>query len=759
MKLQNANKSATVTGVGELAATTNYFIGNDPAKWRTNVPTYAKVKYENIYNGIDLVYYGNQRQLEYDFIVAPAANPHCIAFNLIGANKIRRDAHGDLAFKMGDEEIRWHRPIVYQEKDGVRQNIAARYTITDKTRVGFELAKYDTTKPLFIDPLVYSTYLGGSGDDVGSAIAVDSANNAYVTGFTRSADFPVTSGALQTNVDCSVNGCDNAFVSKINPAGTALVYSTYLGGDSGAQGSSIAVDSKGNVYVTGLAGANFPLVNPLQPTYGGNYDAFVSKINPSGSALVYSTYLGGSGQDLGSGIAVDSAGNAYVTGNTGSSNFPTTPSAFQTVCNGGGSSCGNPSRDAFVAKINPKGSAFVYSTYLGGSGDESGDSIAVDNAGNAYITGFTGSTNFPTKNPLQPSNHGTYLGCPCNAFVTKLNSSGSALVYSTYLGGSNNDGGIGIAVDSAGDAYVAGFAESSDFPTMNPWQPTLSGGLNAFVSKIDPSGSAFVYSTYLGGNDNDLAQGIATDSKGNAYVIGRALSTNFPTMNPVQPVNAGAPDAFVTAFNPTGSALLYSTYLGGTNAEIGFGIAVDSSGSAYVTGETISINFPAISPLQPANGGSSDTFVSKITADVALTPQVVSFGNQLVGTTSIPQISKLTNTGSATLSITSMGVTGANSGDFAQTNNCGTYLPVGDSCNITVTFTPTALAAQDSHRNNPRQRRGRSSHDRPQRRWHERYEHHTHFLPESIGIASVRQPHGCHNSRAKWDTDWNRHFL
>ena len=347
-----------------------------------------------------------------------------------------------------------------------------------------------------------------------------------------------------------------------------------------------------------------------------------------------------------------------------------------------------------MAKINPKGSAFVYSTYLGGSGDESGDSIAVDNAGNAYITGFTGSTNFPTKNPLQPSNHGTYLGCPCNAFVTKLNSSGSALVYSTYLGGSNNDGGIGIAVDSAGDAYVAGFAESSDFPMMNPWQPTLSGGLNAFVSKIDPSGSAFVYSTYLGGNDNDLAQGIATDSKGNAYVIGRALSTNFPTMNPVQPVNAGAPDAFVTAFNPTGSALLYSTYLGGTNAEIGFGIAVDSSGSAYVTGETISIDFPAISPLQPANGGSSDTFVSKITADVALTPQVVSFGNQLVGTTSIPQISKLTNTGSATLSITSMGVTGANSGDFAQTNNCGTYLPVGDSCNITVTFTPTALAAR-----------------------------------------------------------------
>ncbi|HLX84772.1 MAG TPA: SBBP repeat-containing protein [Terriglobales bacterium] len=693
MKLRNAN-AAKLTGIDEQAATTNYFLGNDPAKWRTNVPTYAKVKYENIYNGIDLVYYGNQRQLEYDFIVAPAANPRSIAFNITGANTIRQDAHGDLVFKMGDEEIRWHKPIVYQEKNGIREEIAAHYTITDKTRVGFELAKYDATKPLYIDPLIYSTYLGGSGGDVGLAIAVDSAGNAYVTGFTRSTDFPVTSGALQTNADCSVNGCANAFVSKINPSGTALVYSTYLGGGVGAQGTSIAVDSTGNVYVTGLAGANFPLVNPLQPTYGGNFDAFVSKINPSGSALVYSTYLGGSGQDLGFGIAVDSAGNAYVTGNTGSPNFPTTPNAFQTVCNGGGSPCGNPNRDAFVAKINPKGSALVYSTYLGGSGDESGDGIAVDNAGNAYITGFTGSTNFPTKSPLQPGNHGTYVGCPCNAFVTKLNFSGSALVYSTYLGGSNNDSGLGIAVDSAGDAYVAGFAGSGDFPTMNAWQPTLGSGLNAFVSKIDPSGSAFVYSTYLGGNDHDFAQGIATDSKGNAYVIGIALSTNFPTMNPVQPVNAGAGDAFVTAFNSTGSALLYSTYLGGTNADIGYGIAVDSSGSAYATGTTNSSNFPGISPLQPANGGSANAFVAKITADVTLTPQIVSFGSQLVGTTSVPQISKLTNTGRVTLSITSIGVTGANSGDFAQTNNCGTSLPVGDSCNITVTFAPTALATR-----------------------------------------------------------------
>jgi hypothetical protein len=321
MKLRNANPAAKVTGSDELAGTSNYFIGNDPTKWRTNVPTYAKVKYEGIYSGIDLVYYGNQRQLEYDFIVAPGADPHRIAFDVSGAKRIRQDAHGDLVLNVGEGEIRWHKPVVYQEKDGTRQEIAARYSITDTNRVGFELAKYDAGRPLYIDPVIYSTYLGGSGNDGGNGIAVDSAGNAYVTGGAGSPDFPVTAGALQT----VCNGCPSygdVFVTKMNPSGSALVYSTFLGGSGIDQGSGIAVDGEGNAYVTGLTySTDFPTMNPLQAVNHGTVNAFVFKLNPAGSALVYSTYLGGSGSDQASGIAVDSAGNAFVTGGTSSADF------------------------------------------------------------------------------------------------------------------------------------------------------------------------------------------------------------------------------------------------------------------------------------------------------------------------------------------------------------------------------------------------------------------------------------------------------
>src|SRR6267378_1289589 len=404
MKLRNANHAARITGVDELAGTSNYFIGNDRAKWRTSVPTYAKVRYEGIYSGIDLVYYGNQRQLEYDFIVAPGADPRRIAFDVRGAKRIRRDAQGDLVLTMktGEDEIRWHKPVVYQEKGGARQLVAAHYAVTDKNRVGFELAKYDVSRPLYIDPLIYSTYLGGTAFDQAKAIALDSESNAYITGYTQSIYFPTTPDAIQTvcgggKMLCSTYG--DAFVAKINSTGSALVYSTYLGGSRADSGQSIAVDSAGNAYVAGLTDStDFPTMNPLQPANGGGFDAFVAKINPTG-ALIYSTYLGGSAQDQGSGIAVDSAGNAYVTGQAESNNFPITQGAFETVCNGG-SHC-DPEGDAFVSKINPSGSALVYSTYLGGGGVDFAFGIALDSADNAYITGETGSSDFPTKNPLQ----------------------------------------------------------------------------------------------------------------------------------------------------------------------------------------------------------------------------------------------------------------------------------------------------------------------------------------------------------------------
>jgi hypothetical protein len=687
MKLRNANGTAKVTGMDELAGTSNYFIGNDSAKWQTNVPTYAKVKYEGIYSGIDLVYYGNQRQLEYDFIVAPGADPHRIAFDVSGAQRIRQNAQGDLLFKMkmGDDEIRWHKPVVYQEKNGARQEIAARYSITATNRVGFELAKYDASKPLYIDPLIYSTYMGGTGGTFGQSIAVDSAGNAYITGFTG-ANFP-TMNPLQP----TYGGAPfDAFVAKINSEGSALVYATYLGGSNDDAGFGIAVDSSGNAYITGQTfSADFPTTpGAFQAACGGGNcsgDAFVTKINPSGSALVYSTYLGGSNPDGANAIAVDSSGSAYVTGSTLSTDFPI-KDALQGV--GGGDK-------AFVSKFNTAGTALVYSTYLGGSDVDYGDGITVDGAGNAYVTGETYSHDFPTTPGAFQTvcNGGSNCNLVGDAYLSKFDTKGSAFVYSTFLGGSSQDYGTAVAVDSAGDAYVTGVTASPDFPTKNPVQPDSGGGYDAFVTEFNPAGSALIYSTYLGGNGTDYGYGIAVDSLGNAYVVGETQSTNFPTINSVQPASGGNFDAFVTKLSPSGLALLYSTYLGGSFIDYGYGIAVDGTDSAYVTGYTYSVNFPTINPLEPQDVGSAAAFVAKITADLALTPQSVNFGNQFMSTSAV-LVSKLTNTGSATLTISSITVTGANGGDFVESNNCGNSVPVGGSCNITVTFTPSALGTR-----------------------------------------------------------------
>src|SRR4029077_16244938 len=377
----------------------------------------------------------------------------------------------------------------------------------------------------------------------GNSIAVDSAGNAYVTGSTDSFNFP-TANSLQA----TYGGQVDAFVAKINASGSALVYSTYLGGGGVDYGYGIAVDSAGSAYVTGYTESiNFPTMNPLQGGNGGLGDAFVSKLNPTGSALVYSTYLGGSGSDGGFGIAVDNSGSAYVAGSTASADFPTMNS-LQPANAGGG--------DGFASKLNPAGSALVYSAYLGGSGRDYGSSIAADSAGSAYVTGLTGSANFPTKNPLQATNAGGDPGCACNSFVSKINSIG-ALVYSTYLGGSGTDYGSGIAVDSAGNAYVTGSTDSINFPTQSPLQASNGGGYDAFVFKLNPSGSALVYSTYLGGHKDDYGNGIAADSTGNAHVTGMTFSIDFPKKNPLQKNNAGKGDAFVSMLDPSGMALVY----------------------------------------------------------------------------------------------------------------------------------------------------------------------------------------------------------
>jgi beta-propeller repeat-containing protein/centrosomal CEP192-like protein len=404
-------------------------------------------------------------------------------------------------------------------------------------------------------------------------------------------------------------------------------------------------------------------------------------VSPGGSTLVYSTYLGGTGDDFGRGIAVDSFGNAYVAGFTSSVDFPT-KNAFQSANAG--------FLDAFVTKLSPSGSTLVYSTYLGGTGEEQCTGIAVDSAGHAYIAGATESTDFPTKNAIQP----THAGGLRDAFVTKIAGAGNALIYSTYLGGSVTDYGSAIAVDSAGDAYVVGSTNSFDFPTANAIQPTFAGGgvTDGFVSKFNPAGSALVYSTYLGGTGDDSVNGVAVDSVGDAYVTGGSTSSHFPTVNAIQPTNHGGRDAFVTEINPLGSAFVYSTYLGGPTNDSGTSIALDSARSTYVIGTTKS-QFPR-TPLafQQTLATLNHGFVAKIAqkTSVSVSAANLYFDWGVIGTTKPAKMVTVTNTGSSTLTIKKIYIGGLDPGDFAETNTCGSALAAGTNCRVTITFTPSA---------------------------------------------------------------------
>lgn len=568
MKLIGANPAPQIAGMDQLPGKSNYFIGNDPKKWHTNIPHYARVRCKDVYPGVDLVYYGKERQLEYDFVVAPGADPRLIKLAFEGAQHMHIDEGGDLVLQITGGEIRMRKPVVYQELAGLKQPVPGRYVLNvlnlkSKTQnqkshlVGFQIASYDASRPLVIDPvLAYSTYLGGSGGDVSNSIAVDSEGNVYVTGQTDSPDFPLAN-AFQP----SISGNNNAFVAKLDSTGTMLLYSTYLGGSRSDRGNSIAVDPTGNAYVTGrVSSDDFPTTPDalLTSFRGGMFDAFVAKLNAEGNALIYSTYLGGFANDDGFGIAVDQEGNAYVTGGTRSDDFPITENAFQPVIGG--------ALDTFVAKLDSAGTGLIYSTYLGGSFVDRGNSIAVDQLGNAYVTGWTESPDFPTANAFQPDKGGGR-----DAFVMKLNGEGSAVVYSTFLGGDSSDIGIGIAVDSAGNAYVTGETRSSDFPTVNALQESLGGGRDTFIAMTsDTTGgpttlivspatavpidtvttttptathSIGLYPLYaqdtdsfqfIGGGDDDVGGTIAVDTNSSVYVSEQIRPDDFQTANAPQ---------------------------------------------------------------------------------------------------------------------------------------------------------------------------------------------------------------------------------
>ncbi len=593
-----ANPNPEIIGEGLMEYKCNYFIGNDPAEWHTDVPNYRAVCLKEVYSGIDLRYYGNGKKLEYDFIVSPGADPAKIAIRYEGALSLSVNSTGELVVETEWGEVIEQRPVVYQMQNGVRKSIEGEYLLAGDNSFGFSLGNdYDPALPLVIDPvLTYSTYLGGSGYEESYDIAVDGSGNAYITGVTASSDFP-TEGEYQT-----YQGGGDVFVTKLNSPGNALVYSTYLGGSSGDEGRGIVVDDFGNAYIAGYTmSSDFPTEGAYQADYGGGHnDAFVTKLNSFGNDLVYSTYLGGSESDVPRGISVDGSGSAYITGYTQSDDFPT-ENPFQ-VDPGGGIN------DAFVTKLNSFGNALVYSTYLGGSDFDFGWGISVDGFGSAYITGGTYSTDFPIEGEYQ-----TYHGGGCDVFVTKLNGAGNDLVYSTYLGGSEGDVPRGISVDGSGSAYITGYTQSDDFPTENPFQVDHGGGYeDAFMTKLSSSGNDLVYSTFLGGSNGDEGWDIAVDGSGNAHITGRTWSSDFPTEGEYQTYQ-GSGDAFVTKLNSSGNALVYSTYLGGSDWEYGNGMAVDGSGNAYISGRTFSSDFPTEGEYQTHQGGY-DAFVTKLSS-------------------------------------------------------------------------------------------------------------------------------------------------
>jgi hypothetical protein len=618
MRLAGANPAPRIAGEDQLPGKSNYFIGNDPQSWRADVPAYAKVKYEAVYPGIDLIYHSDQRQLEYDFVVAPGADPKAIKLAFQGADKLEINTHGDLVLHTSGGEMIQRAPVIYQESDGIRQIVPGRYELRGRNEVGFRVATYDASRSLIIDPVVlgYSTYLGGGGNDKGRAIYVDPWGYAYVTGETTSTDFPQRLNAYMAGNNNGIPTTD-AFVSIFQPTGW-LIQTTYFGGTGDDRGNGIGVDVNGRVYVVGSTTSSI-LPNTLPPTFTGQ-NAFVATFAPIGSSVVAAMYLGGDQEDWGNGIALDANGLVYVTGTTYSNNFPTL-GALQTTPAGFG--------DAFVARVSltATGLGLDYSTYLGGRDPDGGNGIAVDGSGNAYVTGYTYSANFPTT----ASAFQTARNSGADAFVTKLNPTGSSLIYSTYLGGNGRDEATGIDLDAADNVHLTGSTDSLDspntpayegFPILNAYQNALSCGSDGFVTKLNSTGSALVYSTYLGGCYDDNGYGIAVDSNDFAYVTGGAGGCDFPqlaklaTAPPSNCTNSSA-DAYVAKFGGTGS-LVYSTLLGGSSTEVGLGIAVASDGTAYVTGFTGSTDFPTVAASQSTLGGSQalpanwDAFVSTV---------------------------------------------------------------------------------------------------------------------------------------------------
>jgi hypothetical protein len=594
VRLQLAGAShVQPVGVQELPGKVNYLIGRH--RW-THIPTYARVVYRNIYPHIDLSYYGRKGRLEYDWVLHPGANPSAIRLRVVGAQSMTLDTHGNLDLRTGSGVLRQALPVIYQVIGGSRRAISGRYVLSDGHDLRIAIGAYDRSKTLIIDPVLsYSTYIGGNKNDVGIGIAVDGQGNAYVAGYTNSTlNFPRV-GARQS----SLAGPLDAFVTKISADGKTFLYSTYLGGSGSDQAEGIAVDTLGNMYVTGYTNStDFPTNSSMISTHGG-YDEFAVKLDPTGATLLYSTLIGGPNNDYAFGIAIDSLGNAYIAGQTNS-----------------GGATGN---DITMNSLAPTGALAGTLTY-GTGGDDAGTAIALDNAGNVWETGYVGASGLPPASPAVTPIQGTYGGGTHDAFVAKIrNPLGTpavpSIAYITYFGGSGDDQGTGIAVQgSSNDLYVTGSTDSSNFPRVLPFQSSNAGGVDAFIAKITTTGTpALAWSTYWGGGGDDHATSIAVDSIGEAIVAGYTTSTDLPVASAVQNTYGGGPhDAFLLKVNSSGSGVTYATYLGGSGDDEGFGVATDASGYAYITGYTTSGNFATTGAAQTTPGGQEDAFAAKI---------------------------------------------------------------------------------------------------------------------------------------------------
>jgi Beta-propeller repeat len=710
MQLADSLESASIQGESKLPGIVSYIVGNDRSNWHTGVGTYGRVRYAKVYPGIDLVYHGEQGRLEYDFIVAPGGDSRRIKLRFGGMNGLNVDHAGNMILNAGDGSVVFQKPIVYQEIDGRRSPVIGRFQLLGRDTVGFSVGRYDHSKALVIDPvLTYSTYLGGGFFDAIQALAVDQSGSVYVTGVSDSCNFPTTTGTFEPALPlCSGGSQGVVFVSKLNPQGTGLVYSTFITDgksvlDTG-RGSAIAVDASGNAYVAGQAGIGFPVtpgaVQQQNNASNSGINAIIFKLNPTGTALVYSTYLGGSfGDDAAFAIAIDASGNAYVAGQAVSSDFPSTPGAFQTT----DITPGDPY--SFVAKLNASGTALLYSTYLMGDGTINGGSapvgqatgIAVDGVGNAYVVGGTADVHFPvtagafqTAFSTNPSNLAAFRS---TGYVTKFDPTGAHQLYSSYLGGGSTSQAEAIALDSAGNAYITGWTIGGNITTPGAFQ-TTSLGIDAYVVKVNPSGSNLVYSTYLGGTCSnapelvgDEGRAIALDAAGNAYIAGQTCSQDFPsTSNAIQNTLTGTSfNAFLSVLNSSGSNLLFSTYIGGSSFEGDWanGIGLDGAGNAYIAGLTHANDFPTTTGAFQLTNIASDQgtgFVSQFTIPQGGTVVVHDFS--LNASPSSATIASGQST-SATITLTPM------NGFYESVSFSCSGLPNGASCNFSpVTIVP-----------------------------------------------------------------------